>query len=252
MNRTLYVVSTSLFALFALGLAGCKVSACPDTAAADGGTDKPVNKDNCIQLEPTVEYDGTPRTANPAWSTGMGVSVANHNGGLTITSDSTSPTEVQVSGIPFTRDGTSDAEKQAATQHISAMPAPSVTTDATGVTIDAYGKNFDGYKLTVRLPAGFDGVLKATADNGQLSYSGTPASTGNSLASGNGDVTATIGTGANVTATAKTDFGTVVFRGPWTMPMLSSDQSSGTATLGTGAATIEGTTKNGDVLFNTP
>ena len=50
---TLNVVSASLATLFLLGSAGCKVSACPDTAPVDGG--RPVNKDNCIQLEPTVE-----------------------------------------------------------------------------------------------------------------------------------------------------------------------------------------------------
>jgi hypothetical protein len=248
MNRTLYVVSTSFLALFALGVAGCKVGACPDAAAVDGG--KSVTKDNCVQFESTVEYDGTVRNDSKPWSQGMAVSVANHNGGLTITSDAAGGM-VELSGIPFTRDGTSDAEKQAATNHLTMMASPSFTGDANGVVIDAPGGGFDGYKLTVRLPPGFDGVLKATNDNGNLSYSGTPASVGNSLHSGNGDVTATIGTGAKVAATAMTEFGTVVFMGPWTSPTYSSDHSSGTATLGDGSATISGTTANGDVVFAT-
>jgi hypothetical protein len=245
MNRTLSV-STSLAALFLLGISGCKVSACPDSTAVDGG--KSVTKDNCIQLEPTVEYDGATRIDSHPWSTGMAVTVTNLNGSLTITSDATSGI-VEVSGVPFTRDGSSDAEKQAATQRLSAMASPTITADASGIVISAPGGGFDGYKLGIQLPPEFDGVLKATNDNGDIIYSGTPTSIGNTLHSGNGEVNATIGTGANVTATAMTELGTVSFLGPWTTPMLSADQSSGTATLGTGAATIQATTANGDVVF---
>ncbi len=247
MNRTIYVVSACWAALSLLCAAGCKVSACPDSAPVDGG--KSVTKDNCIELEPTVEYDGTARTANQAWTTGMGVTITNGNGSLTI--DSTSATDVQVSGIPFTRDGTSDAEKANATAHLSAMPPPSVTGDASGIVISAPGQGFDGYKLTVHLPATFDGVLKASNGNGDLTYSGTPSSSGNTLHSDNGDVTATIGSGAKVTASAMTEFGAVVFQGPWTMRMVTPDMTSGSAVLGDGSGSISGTTKNGDVFFIT-
>jgi hypothetical protein len=248
MNRTVYVVFTSLAALSLFSAAGCKVGACQDSAAVDGG--KPVTKDNCIQFEPTIEYDGTARTANQAWTTGMGVTITNVNGNLTI--DSTGATDVEVSGIPFTRDGTSDGEKANATAHLSAMAPPSVTSDASGIVISAPGGGFDGYKLTVHLPATFDGVLKASNGNGDLTYSGTPSSSGNTLHSDNGDVTATIGTGAKVTASAMTEFGTVVFQGlQWTMQMISPDMTSGSAVLGDGTGSIAGTTKNGDVFFKT-
>lgn len=249
MNRTLKNVSTSLSSLLVLAVAaGCKVSACPDAQAIDGG--KSTTKDNCLQFEPTVEYDGTARTASQAWSTGKSVSIKNRNGSLTVTSDSTSATDVQVSGIPFTRDGTSDAEKQSATAHLTAMASPGVTADATGnVIIDAPGGGVDGYKLTVRLPSAFDGVVGATNDNGDLAYSGTPTSVGNTLHSDNGDVSATVGAGSKIMATGSTDLGIVVFRGAWTSPVVSVDQMSGSAQLGDGSGSLNATTGLGDVVF---
>src|SRR5262249_3507033 len=159
---------------------------------------------------PTIEYDGTARSASQPWSAGKSVSIRNANGGLTITSDSASATDIEVSGIPFTRDGTSETEKASATAHLSAMSPPSVGADATGnVSINAPGGGVDGYKLTVRLPALFDGVLAATNGNGNLSYSGTLVSVGNSLLTDNGDLTATLGAGSKIVVSASTDLGTV-------------------------------------------
>jgi hypothetical protein len=248
MNRTSTVAFASLATTLLLGAAGCKVSACPDQAAIDGG--KQVSKDNCIQIEPTREYDGTPRTATLGWASGGAVSVTNSNGSLTITSDSTSATEVQISGIPFTRDGSSDADRANATAHIMQMAPPAVTPSGSGGSIVAPGAGFDGYKLTVRLPAAFDGVLTAKNGNGELTFSGTPVAAGSTIHTDNGDVSATIGAAANVTATAKTEFGSVSFQGTWMSPMVSTDMTQGTAVLGTGAGSIEGSTRNGDVLFS--
>jgi len=250
MHRTFQIVSRSFVALVVVGAgAGCKVTACPDTQAIDGGKSS-TNNDNCLQFEPTVEYDGTARTATQAWSTGRAVSIRNRNGGLTVTSDSTSPTDVQVSGIPFTRDGTSDAEKQNATAHLTAMASPSVSVDATGnIVVDAPGGGFDGYKLTVRLPAAFDGVVGATNDNGDITYTGTPTSVGNTLHSANGDVTATVGAGSRITATGSTNLGIVVFRGAWTSPVVEADQKSGSAQLGDASGSFNATTDLGDVVF---
>jgi hypothetical protein len=234
-----------------VGLAGCKVSACPDSQSVDGG--KSTTKDNCIQFEPTVEYRGSARTATQAWSSGKSVSVRNHNGKLVVLSDAAS-TDVQVSGIPFTRDGTSDAEKQSATAHLAAMAPPSVAPDAAGnVIVDAPGGGVDGYELTVHLPTAFDGTLTANNDNGELQYSGTPSSTGNLVHSDNGDVTAGVGATANVSVTAKTDLGVVAFRGTgWMTPMVSADGMTGSASLGTGAGTLNVTSGNGDVVVQLP
>jgi hypothetical protein len=250
MLRTLKIVSATVATLVAIGaLSGCKVSACSDAQAIDGG--KQTTKDNCLQFEPTVEYDGTARTASQPWSSGKAVSIRNRNGDLTIASDSTSATDVQVSGIPFTRDGTSDAEKQSATNHLTAMASPGVSLDATGnVVIDGPGGGFDGYKLTVHLPSAFDGVIGATNDNGQIIYSGTPTTTGNTLHSDNGDVTATFGSASKVTATASTDLGVVVIRGAaWMSSMEATDQKSGSAVLGDGTGSFSATTGLGDVVI---
>ena len=236
----------------AAGLAGCKVSACPDAQSVDGGK-AATTKENCLQFEPTVEYRGTPRTATQAWSAGKNVSIKNRNGKLVVLSDATSAGEVQVSGTPFTRDGQSDAEKQAATAHLSAMASPSASADAAGnVVIDAPGGGFDGYDLTVHLPSAFDGAVNANNGNGELQYSGTPSSTGNLIHSDNGDVSATVGATASVSVTAKTDLGLVTFRGAWTTQMVAANGESGTATLGAGAGTLDVSSGNGDVTVSLP
>jgi len=243
--------SLACLAIAAVGLGGCKVSACPDTQSIDGG--KSTTQGNCIQIEPTVEYRGTPRTATQAWSAGKNVSIKNSNGKLVVLSDAASAAEIDVSGTPFTRDGQSDAEKQAATAHLTAMASPSVSADAAGnVVIDAPGGGFDGYDLTVHLPSAFDGVLNANNSNGELQYSGTPTGTGNVIHSDNGDVSATVGATASVSVTAKTDLGVVTFRGAWTTQMVAPSGESGSATLGAGAATFEVSSGNGDVTVSLP
>jgi hypothetical protein len=65
-------------------------------------------------------------------------------------------------------------------------------------------------------------------------------------------VTASFGAGTKVTATAKTDLGTVIFEGSWMAPTVSSDQQSGMGTLGDGSAKIDCTTGNGDIVLKAP
>jgi hypothetical protein len=243
------VVTICLTGLFALGTtAGCKVSPCDTPAGVDGG--KPVTKGNCIELEPTEQYTGNVRTGTQAWSSGKNVIVTNGNGDLKIFSDGAAG-EVRVDGTPFTRDGSSTAEMNDAYARLAARPDPTVGTDASGnITINAPGSGFDGYRLNVHLPSsGFDGATSATTDNGPIEYHATPATSGNSLVTKNGDINAFIGAGAKIMATGKTELGIVVFRGAWTSPAVSADQLTGSAQLGDGSGSLNATTGLGDVVF---
>jgi len=247
MNCVPKVLTICLASLLALGAtAGCKVTSC-DSPAVDGG--KPVTKGNCIEFEPTEQYTGNVRTVTQAWSSGKNVVVTNGNGDLKIFSDGATA-EVRVDGTPFTRDGMSTAEANDAYARLAARPDPAVAADAAGnVTIDAPGSGFDGYRLNVHLPSGFDGTTSATNGNGTIEYHATPSTSGNSLQTKNGDINAFIGAGAKIMATGKTDLGIVVFRGAWTSPTVSADQTSGSAQLGDGSGSVNATTGLGDVVF---
>src|SRR5262245_34688722 len=123
---TLNVVSTSLATILLLGVAsGCKVSACPESQAVDGG--KQTTKENCIQFEPTEQYTGNTRTVTNAWSSGKNVAITSGNGQITILSDG-SGAEVRVEGVPFTRDTHDQADN--AYGRLAARPDPAVTADA--------------------------------------------------------------------------------------------------------------------------
>jgi hypothetical protein len=244
MTRTLNIAHVSIAGFIALLASGCKVTQCPDAMAIDGGRQVP--NQNCLQFESTIEYDGPARTASQRWSQGKNVTIENANGSLVV--DGMLVSNVEVSGVPFTRDGTSAAERQHATDHLNAMAPPSVTLDASSnVVVTAPGGGFDGYKLTVYLPLIFDGVLSVNNGNGSISYAGTPTSVGNRIHAGNGDITATIGTSARATVTAATDLGKVVFNGGWVSPVLSMDQRSGNAQVGDGTGSLDVTTNNGDI-----
>jgi hypothetical protein len=246
MNRTLNVVSTSLATLFLLGVAsGCKVSACPDSQAIDGG--KQTTKENCIQFEPTEQFTGNTRTVTNAWSSGKSVTVTNGNGEVNVLSDG-SATEVKVDGIPFTRDTHDQADN--AYGRLAARPDPAISADAAGnVTVNAPYHGFDGYRLTVHLPAAFDGVLVATTGAGDVVHQGTVASSGNSLQTGAGDVKSTVGAASNIKVTGRTGLGVVAFTGAWTSPVVATDQESGSAQLGAGAGSLDATTDVGDITF---
>jgi hypothetical protein len=233
----------------ALSLAGCKTSACPDTVGADGGVE---THPNCVQLQPTIEYDDmTPRTGAVAWTPGEAVSITSKNGDVTVSSDSTAADQVQISGIGFTRDTSDATGKQNATDHLTAMASPDITTDASGVVVNAPGGGFDGYKLTVHLPVAFNGAFKISQSNGDVTLSATPTGAGSFIHTDVGDINANIGM-ANVKVTAKSEFGgTVMFPATWTVQMLDdAGMTSGTATVGDGSGTLDVLTKNGSIFLN--
>jgi hypothetical protein len=248
MNRTSILASASLVTTLLLGAAGCKVSACPDSPAIDGG--KQTTKENCIQFQPTEQFTGNTRTVTNAWSAGKNVTVTSGNGEIKILSDG-SATEVRVEGIPFTRDTHDQADN--AYGRLAARPDPAISADAAGnVTVNSPYNGFDGYRLTVHLPATFDGVLVASTGAGDVTHSGTVATAGNSLHTGAGDVASTVGAGSNFKATGKTGLGLVAFTGTWTSPTVAADQRSGSAQLGAGAGSLDATTDVGDITFAAP
>jgi hypothetical protein len=249
MNRALRIAFLFIGGSAAtFSIAGCKATKCPDTVGPDGGT---VTHDNCVQLQPTVEYDDmTPRLSNAAWTMGTPVSISNTNGDITVLSDSTAADQVQVSAIGFTRDTGDDTGKANATAHLTKMANPTVTGDATGVTVSGPGGGVDGYKLTVHLPTGFNGAFHVTQSNGDVTLSAVPTGAGNFIHSDNGDINASLGM-ANVSITAKTEFGgAVTFAPNFVMPVIAMDMLSGTAKLGDGSGTLDVLTKNGSVSLH--
>jgi hypothetical protein len=231
----------------AFSIAGCKTSKCPDTVGPDGGVE---THPDCVQLQPTVEYDDkTARTSNAMWTMGQPVSISNKNGDITVLSDSTAADQVQVSAIGFTRDTGDDTGKANATAHLTAMANPTVTSDASGVTVSGGGGGVDGYKLTVHLPAAFNGAFHVTQGNGDVTLSAVPTGAGNFIHSDNGDINASLGM-ANVSITAKTELGMVSFAMALMMPVIAADMQSGTAKLGDGSGTLDVLTKNGNVSLN--
>ena len=243
--RTLNVVTTSVATLLCVGAAlGCKVSACPDAQPIDGG--KSTTKENCLQFEATEQFTGNARTVTQPWSSGKNVTVTSGNGFLKIFSDSTG--EVRVEGIPFTRDTHDQANNAYA--RLASRPDPAISADASGnVTVNSPYNGFDGYQLTVHLPSAFDGVLKASTGAGDVEFSGTLATSDNSLQTGAGDVTATLGAASILKATGRTGLGIVVFRGAWMSPTVAADQQSGSAQLGAGTGSLDSKTDVGDITF---
>jgi Putative adhesin len=285
MNRALKIGLLSVGGCYAaISLAGCKASACPDTAGPDGGT---VTRDNCVQLEPTYPYEDKPRLSSTKWATGQAISIKNQNGEVAVSADSTVADEVQVSGTPFTRDTKDAAGQQSATNRLGAMANPTVTTDVSGVIVSAPGGGvFDGYRLTVHVPAGFDGAIavtggagevtlhsaagaksttihngagKVTADNltgtidlstgsGDLSVSATPSGPGNVLHTEVGDINVSIGM-ANLKISATPEGGMVTFPAAWGMPILSTDMKTSSVTIGDGSGALVATTGLGSIFF---
>jgi hypothetical protein len=237
------------FLVSAAGItAGCKVTPC-DTTDVDGG--KPVTKGNCVQFEATEEFNGTTRTFTQPWSTGKNVVITNGNGDLKIFSDNVDG-EVRLDATPFTRDVHEAAND--AYGRLAARADPAMATDASGtISIRAEGHDFDGWRLNVHLPAtGFDGATSASTNAGTIDYRAIPASTGNMLHTGAGDIDAVFGAASRVKVTGKTNLGIVVFRGMWTSPMVAMDQMGGSGQLGDGAGTLDATTGSGDIMFELP
>jgi hypothetical protein len=249
MNRNLRIAFLFIGGSVAFSSSGCKTTKCPDTVGPDGGVE---THPDCVQVQSTIEYDDqTPRTSSAKWAMGQPVSISNENGDITVLSDSTAADEVQVSAIGFTRDTGDDTGKANATQHLKNMPNPTVTADPTaGVTVSGLVKGYDGYKMTVHLPPGFNGAFHVTQSNGDVTLSAVPTGNGNFIHSDNGDINASLGM-ANVSITAKTEFGgAVTFAPTFMMPMISMDMLSGTAKLGDGSGTLDVLTKNGSVSLH--
>jgi hypothetical protein len=287
-SRKNVMTRVSQVALLIIGtsalLGGCKTSACPDTALPDGGTE---THPNCVQVQPTIEYDDmTARVSSAAWASGVPITITNQLGDVFISADSTSPTQVQVSAVGFTRDTQDDTGKANATNVLKNMANPTVTGDTTSVVVNAAGGGVSGFKLTVKIPAAFDGAITVsentgtvtfhgasaaktttihtsvgdiTADNlvgtinlssgnGDLTVSATPAGTGNVLETDLGDINATIG-GANLKVSATPSGGSVTFPMGWGMATQSADMMTSTVTVGDGSVTLDATTKLGSIYF---
>src|SRR4029450_96673 len=101
------------------------------------------NHTNCTQLQTTIEYTGTARTASGKWATGQTISISNVLGDVKVAADSPVADEVQISGTPFTRDTQDDTGKPSPTTRLTNMAPPTVTSDATSVVVKATGGGFD-------------------------------------------------------------------------------------------------------------
>jgi hypothetical protein len=279
MNLMLKIVVLSSAALTVFGAAGCKVTECTETEA-DGGT---VKKENCLQIQTTVEYrDARLRTGGQAWMSGQAVTIANHNGPLRVAPGAAGDERVAFSGTAFTRETNDAAGAQKAKDHLGMMADPAFS--GTGMIIlDAPGGGVDGYDLIVWIPPDFDAALKVTNENGtttldgadgtttttvtshgiiasnlkrsinlvatvgDIQASGAPSGANNRIRAENGKIDVTLGA-ANLTVTAKTDLGVVYFPMTW-MSSVSSDKTSGSATLGDGTGALDVSSGLGDISF---
>jgi hypothetical protein len=273
------IAALSCAGLTVFGASGCKVTECTETSA-DGGTTK---KENCLQLEPTVEYqDMRKRTGEQAWTSGQPISVTNRNGKLTVAPGAAGDERVLFSGIPFTRETNNADGAQKAKDHLGAMADPAFT-GAGFISLIAPGGGVDGYHLTVWIPLDFDAALTLRNDNGttelhgvdgtasttvvshaidatnlthtinlhatvgDIQARGVPSGAGNVIRTDLGDVNATIGA-ANLTITAKTDSGAVTFPMGW-MSAVATDKLSGSATLGDGSGMLNVSSGGGQLNF---
>lgn len=279
MNLTLKIALFSFVGINVLGAAGCKVTECTENLP-DGGT---AQKDNCVQLEPTVEYrDSNKRTGEAAWTSGHSISISNRNGPLTVALGAPGDQRVQFAGYPFTRDTNNAEGEQKAKTRLAAMAVPAFAA-GDNINLSAPGGGVDGYDLTVWIPANFDSSLTIVNDNGKTSltgadgtttttvtsheiaatnlkrainlhatvgdidFGGLPSGAGNVVKTDLGDIVARIGA-ANLSITAKTDSGMVTFPTTWSTN-IAMDKMSGSATLGDGSGTLSVTSGGGDIGF---
>jgi hypothetical protein len=277
------MVLLSCVGLTALGTNACKVTECTETAP-DGGTTK---KENCVQLEPTVEYrDARHRTGGQPWTSGRSISITNRNGPLKVAVGNDGDERVTFDGIPFTRETNNAEGAQKAKDHLGAMTDPAFN-GGDFISVVAPGGGVDGYDLTVWIPSDFDAALTVVNDNGtttlygaesttsttvtshaidatnlkhainlhatvgDISARGTPSGQGNVIRTDLGDIYAHLGV-VNLTITAKTDSApgteTVSFPMEW-MQNVAADKLSGAATLGDGSGTLTASTGGGSITF---
>ena len=278
MKLRLRIAMLSCGGLMALVSTSCKITECTETTP-DGGT---VKKENCVQLQPTVEYrDARLRAGGQAWSTGRSVSITNENGPTKVALGNAGDERVAFAGTAFTRETNDAAGAQKAKDHLAAMADPAFNADFTSLA--APGGGVDGYDLTVWIPPDFDaaltvftkngtttlygangtksttvtsheikaydlkGTINLNAEVGDIEARGTPSGTGNVIKAGLGDITTTLGA-TNLAISAKSDSGMVTFPAEW-KPMLADTKMSGTATLGDGSGTLTVSTGGGNISF---
>jgi len=286
MNLALKIAMLSCGALVALGTASCKVSECTENLP-DGGT---IKKDDCLKLETTIEYrELRDRTGGQAWTSGRAISITNHNGPLRVALGDDGSGRVTFLGKAFTREPNDAEGAQRAKERLTALGDP-VFGDGAGVlTLAAPGGTtgghnvFDGYDLTVWIPADFDAALEVVNDNGlttlygadgttstnvsshdikatNLKHSinlfakigdidarGTPSGQGNVIRADLGAIYTFLGA-VNLSITATSDSGMVNFPPEW-MQNVAADKMSGAATLGDGSGTLGVTSGGGNITF---
>jgi hypothetical protein len=279
MNLTLKLAMFSGVTLAASGATGCKLSECTETTA-DGGV---VKKENCLQIEPTVEYrDERHRVGSAAWISGRPITITNKNGDVRVGVGGDGDERVTFDGIAFTRETNNDQGKQKATAHLTTMADPAF--DPTfPTTVVAPGGGYDGYELTVWVPKDFDAALTIVTENGTtrlngpegattttvtshdidatdlrqginlhstvgtIIFRGTLSGTTNVVQADLGDITGVLGASSNVGITA-TATETVTFPAAWNQTV-NPDKKAGSATLGDGTGMLTVTAKLGKVDF---
>jgi hypothetical protein len=283
MNLTLRIAMMTCVAVSALPNVSCAISDCTEPGP-DGGTTK---KENCIQLEPTVEYrDARHRVGGQPWTSGRSISVSNRNGPLKIALGNAGDERVTFDGIAFTRETNNDEGARKAKDRLGGMADPAFA-GGDFITVVAPGGGVDGYDLTVFIPPDFDAALTVVNDNGKTTIygadgtttttvtshaidasnlrrlvnlhstvgdiiaRGTPSGTGNVIRTDLGDIQTQLGA-VNLAITAKTESvsgKTVFFPAEW-MQNVADDKKSGSATLGDGSGTLTVSTGGGNVTFS--
>jgi hypothetical protein len=265
--------------LVALGTASCKVTECTESTP-DGGS---VKKENCVQLQTTIEYrEMNERAGGQAWTSGSPISITNKNGSLTVALANPGDERVAFAGTAFTRE-TDDAEgAERAKANLRGLGDPAFSGDF--VSLLAPGGGVNGYHLKVWIPADFDSTLTIRTENGtttlhganrsvstvvdshaifaydlrgtvnlrsrvgDIEARGIPSGMGNVIRAENGDIATYLGA-ANLAITAKSESGMVSFPAAW-MPNLAADKMSGSATLGDGSGTLNVSTGLGDIVLD--
>jgi hypothetical protein len=262
---------------------GCKASACPDTSSDAGGT-----KSNCVQLESLKRYNGTAFTRTGTFTSGKAISITSPNGDIKVDATAASG-QITVDASPYDMQTGDDAGQQAAIANMNNVLMVTLD-DASGtITVSSGGKTYLGADLQVHLPADFDAALTVnqtgagavtvegsgmgsstslTASAGDIvahnlinhveitggasavELSATPSGPGNFVHTDVGDINASIATLANLTITAKTDFGGTVTVAPGWNANTAADMMSAGITLGDGSGKLDVATGNGNIVFH--
>jgi Putative adhesin len=279
MKLMLRIAMLSCAGVIALGATSCKVTECTESGP-DGGT---VKKENCLQLQPTVEYrDARVRSGDKPWTSGRSVSITNENGPLKVALGNAGDQRVAFAGTAFTRETNNAEGAQKAKDQLGKMADPAFAAD-NFISLVAPGGGYDGYDLTVWLPPDFDaaltitnkngtttvygangttetvvnshaivatnlrGTIKLTSAVGDIDARGTPSGKGNIIRAELGDVNTSLGA-VNLAVTATSKSGMVIFPTEWPQNV-AADKMSGSATLGDGTGDLTVSTGNGNLTF---